>query len=150
MDISDITFSVMRLSSINMGSVTEYELLMHYKGRVRFFESGNNMSLRVRHISDIDALKLSIKKWELIVDFLFKYRHNRFVFYDNGPLTCTLCGKYFFSEDYCKFCPVFIETGITECKGTPYDRYWNDENRKLFHAIQELKFLRRLLLERNK
>lgn len=60
------------------------------------------------------ALKLSIRKWENIVD------GNG---YDDGPRNCELCRKFRDAAengDDCDGCPVFEETRRRYCERTPY------------------------------
>lgn len=70
-----------------------------------------------------DALKKSIKKWELIVDEGSE---------DLGPADCECCIIYNSintrletREDCCKSCPVFLKTRERFCAGTPFEK-WED------------------------
>lgn len=101
-----------------------------------------------------DALKKSVKKWELIVDGKAS---------DKGEDNCECCNLY--AKDYgCPSCPVAIEADRDGCDGTPWilwndyqqesDRHWwsgggtkvfDDHSKQLAQA--ELDFLKGILEE---
>ena len=62
----------------------------------------------------LTALRGSIKKWKDIADGVGE---------DKGPDNCPLCKK-FRLYTWCSACPVFAESGIGGCQGTPYIE-WN-------------------------
>ena len=75
------------------------------------------------------ALWGSIGKWKGIVLGLIG---------DEGGINCPLCEE-FCNEDLdhlnCLNCPVYLETGLSMCEGTPYPdwtEHWHDE-----HAVTE-------------
>lgn len=98
--------------------------------------------------SDIQALELSIKKWEVIRDWI---KENNQVI-DNGysGYSCALCE---YTDGYlCTGCPVFKKTGKPYCGDTPYHKYRiaeGDDNviDAYFAADEEVKFLQSILDE---
>jgi len=96
------------------------------------------------------ALDKSIEKWEKIVDGKG---------FDYGARDCALCEEYYYNDEFCVRCPIYLKTGAKYCNKTPY-RKWNihhhnshfivsfgrcikcDECKKL--AQEELDFLRSL------
>lgn len=93
--------------------------------------------------NDIDALRLSIKKWQTISAALPQF------ILDGGTKTCALC-KLHFTKDVCLQCPVYRRTGQASCKGTPFEDFHTamiDRNlvahRKA--AYDEVEFLQELL-----
>lgn len=99
-------------------------------------------------MTELEALRESIKKWESIA-------FNGEI--DRGPNNCELCQQ--FSDD-CTACPVFKKTGYLCCADTPYDEWCKhfhkqheyeekkvscDTCREL--AIKELQFLQDLYAE---
>lgn len=71
-----------------------------------------------------EALLGSIKKWENIRDGLAK---------DNGLKDCPLCQLYYLPPEKdpeylrCKKCPIFIDTGMNLCQGSPYYNWFYKE-----------------------
>ena len=82
------------------------------------------------------ALQLSIRKWEVYVEF---HRPGEY-FADGAGETCALCQLY--AEDfYCKGCPVAEYVDDHGCLGTPYAKRFSDP--KL-----ELDFLKEVYLDK--
>lgn len=96
-----------------------------------------------------EALKLSIEKWEFIVNWVDT---NKLYLYDGNTDTCALCSLYLRMPDACIGCPVMESTGRRFCYGTPYVQYgsaYDKSTRKALEAAtQELKFLKSLMEER--
>ena len=92
------------------------------------------------------ALKLSIEKWQTIVEFLIK--HPKRIIFDGSGDTCACCRRSFAR---CDGCPIKIYTGNPYCTGTPYDDYifWRIENNveALKAAKAEITFLKKVLKE---
>lgn len=93
------------------------------------------------------ALRGSIAKWRAIVDGTGT---------DQGPQNCPLCQMFLVREGNlldnprCNGCPIYHETGLTSCDGTPYDNYTlaeedHDEPTMAEAAEAELAFLVSLL-----
>jgi len=102
----------------------------------------------------LEALKGSIKKWEKIVGGTE---------IDNGRLNCPLCEL--FEDKRCLGCPVFEQTAVSGCDGTPYEKWINHQEYRHFEnsgvwmvycptckelAQKELDFLRSLLPKRKR
>lgn len=107
-----------------------------------------------------EVLEKSIQKWQDIVD-------GKGV--DGGVLDCALCQKFrlnrfldqtiygFRSKENCLGCPVFLKTGLRDCKGTPYTEWYRcggfslsveeiqNDPKMLDLAAKELEFLKSLL-----
>ena len=88
----------------------------------------------------IDALKLSIKKWERIVSGDGE---------DRGHKDCACCQSF-----YCVDCPIMQYTGQPFCRDTPYATMWaplmvgKAETPEATEAAQaELDFLKEVLKE---
>lgn len=62
----------------------------------------------------LEALKGSIKKWEMVVDGTGV---------DRGWVNCPLCKLFFTdtSNQHCVECPVSTKTGVSYCIDTPYE-----------------------------
>ncbi len=69
----------------------------------------------------IKALKKSEVRWANI------YQGHSMV---NGD--CSLCDMFLFLND-CQLCPIMNKTGLSNCKGTPYDQ-WID-HQKYAHGV---------------
>ena len=74
-------------------------------------------------VTKMNALQLSISKWEFIVEWLKKGRQ---LMNDGGHETCGLCLLYahpkekYGPDEICQGCPVRAYTGKPFCAGTPY------------------------------
>ena len=96
-------------------------------------------------LSDKQAWKLSIKKWE----FLLRMCEQGKLIEDGGVKTCGLCAKYFYGHaDECEECPI-KEAGFPGCSDTPYKEYLvavKNGNLELAKqaALDEVIFLRRV------
>jgi len=96
-----------------------------------------------------DPLDLSIEKWADLVEHLNKITNLKE--YDErlekGQYNCALCELYL--KNKCVKCPVKIATGFTECRKTPYHRFWcaweiKDLEGMREAAMAELEFLKSL------
>lgn len=78
------------------------------------------------------ALDLSIEKWEVMSRVALA------PFYGGGTATCALC--YLFYEQHshspCGKCPVYEDTGMHECDGTPY---WTGTSAQILEYLKGLK-----------
>lgn len=63
----------------------------------------------------LQALRGSIAKWQKVVDGTGP---------EMGARNCPLC-QMFITEPDCGGCPVALRTGLSGCRGTPYDT-WAD------------------------
>lgn len=95
---------------------------------------GNNVENDQRELPSremtMEALDGSILKWEKIVDGTG---------IDDGRDNCPLCQLFW--EDDCNGCPVEENTGMTNCIGTPYDNWKNEEGGKPYMAVTEKEFI---------
>ena len=93
------------------------------------------------------ALRGSIAKWRAIVDGTGT---------DRGPQNCPLCQMFLVRRNdlmappLCNGCPVYRETSLPGCEGTPYDNYLlaeedRDEPAMADAAADEVAFLVSLL-----
>lgn len=111
-----------------------------------------------------EALQGSVGKWAVIVDAL---KHN-LPFVENGSEDCPCCKKFIgeVSTPLCKNCPIFIHTGRKLCKGSPYEKWVEEDSTSEYYsplsypgavypkhlltlAKKELKFLIKLSQEYN-
>ena len=83
--------------------------------------------------TDTEAIRLSIRKWELIKAGLIEER---------GDNNCALCLTNVHS---CVSCPVYKKTGQGYCSGTPYMDYDCFSSDREEQAEAEIVFLKNLL-----
>lgn len=69
-----------------------------------------------------EAFDLSIQKYQVLVELLNSGQD----IWDGASETCGLCMKFFDEDeaesdgDGCGKCPIYLETGRPECRGTPW------------------------------
>ena len=100
-------------------------------------------------------LEVSIKKWKFIIKMIWTY--GKYV-YDGGVYTCGLCRVHNnrSSDEECDCCPVYKNTGLRFCGGTPFMKYADlykgdtsvDPDFAFKYAHEELEFLKGLRNER--
>jgi len=84
--------------------------------------------------SVLEALNLSIQKWEYIV-WMYTEGPGKdlpIAVIDGGSRTCALCKMYI--DEGCSTCPVMRETRMNTCKGTPYRPYVTFLNDALYET----------------
>jgi hypothetical protein len=89
----------------------------------------------------LTALRGSIAKWEGIVAGTDV---------DRGASNCPLCQLFRPQGAYnspCRGCPVYQDTGLKGCEGTPYDHYNSDGEGAKALAQAEVDYLKSLLPE---
>lgn len=79
-------------------------------------------------MDDEDLIKLSIQKWQDIVDGTGT---------DEGITNCALCQKYYYSGCHCDDCPIKKITGQRFCGGTPYVQWARRHSHDAAQAMLE-------------
>ena len=91
----------------------------------------------------LDALNMSIAKWHIVST------SDPLIIMDGAISTCGLCRLYY--NDCCESCPVSYNTGISCCRDTPCERFYDwrytDEKVARTAATAEYRYLLKLKKE---
>ncbi len=72
-----------------------------------------------------ERIVASVEKWEFIEEALLE--DPKLTLHDGGPDTCALCIKFLIKDEesgeYCAKCPIYVHTGLSRCRYTPYSDY---------------------------